>query len=186
MNAPLEEEEDDDVVCLSPPPPTRSAGAAEAPGESWTARSSTARSPSTPPPPPRRAAAAAGSSPADTSDDEVVCLSPPPPPSATWSGTAASLPRSPTSRARVRSPPPRSAPTASPRRKHKDQNKDWVAACAVDRPRDGPAFVYVIHSERRDMVYVGEITRRRVHAGRRRPRHGKVANSRLCRHAQKF
>ena len=97
--------------------------------------------------------------PPDDDDDDVVCLSPPPTRSA---GAPEALgepwtARSKTSRARVRSPP-RSAPTASPRRKHKDQNKDWVAACAAGLPRDGPAFVYVIYSERRDMLYVGETT----------------------------
>lgn len=49
----------------------------------------------------------------------------------------------------------------SPRRKHLRQNQDWIGACAAaGRARAAalPAFVYVIHSERNDMVYVGETT----------------------------
>ena len=76
----------------------------------------------------RRGRAAAAGSPADTSDDELVCLSPPP--SATRSGTAASLPRSPEPPARVRLPP-RDAPTASrasPADTGDDERRPLVAA----------------------------------------------------------
>ena len=95
----------------------------------------------------------------DVSDSDVIDLTAAalsPPPSGTRSGTAASVPRSPT-----RSTPsmPRTAPPtpSRSRRKHSRLNKDWVAACATT-PRDGPAFVYVIHSERHDRVYVGMTT----------------------------
>ena len=98
--------DDDEVVCLLPLP-TRSAVAPRASADSslcsGSAGSAATSRRGTSPPPPRRAAAEG--CPTETSDDEPICLSPPP--SGTRSGTAASVPRSPT-----RSTPsmPRTAP----------------------------------------------------------------------------
>jgi predicted GIY-YIG superfamily endonuclease len=82
-------------------------------------------------------------------DDSVVCLSPAPSPRANDPGGAAAI--SPISPIRARVAAGR---TPLRLRKHSQLRKDWVAACGL-LPRDGPAFAYVLESERLGAVYVG-------------------------------
>ena len=87
---------------------------------------------------------------ASDDDDSVVCLSP------ALAGPRADAPGAAAAKTpdrRARAAPPASTPSRSSR-KHSRLPKDWLAACAL-APRDGPAFAYVLESERLGRVYVG-------------------------------